>query len=481
MISQIEKTILSAYLITDSFSRTVTAHIDPSFFESEVGKVVGEISIKFTKEQKSSPSKTTLLTLLENKKGLSEKVYTDSVSFVEEVFKEDTIKDIKNTDADWLLKETETWCKQRSVFNAIIRSVDIIEGKDKERLDKAAIPELMQKALAISFDSSIGHNYIGEYQERYSFMHSPVSKIPFNIPILNHITGGGIERKSLSLLLCPAHSGKSLCLSSFAADWIRMGYNVLGLTLEMAEMKIGERIDANMLDVEISKLKQIPKDTYYRKFEEFKNSGYGQLIIKEYPTNSAGASHFRFLLQELEVKQGFVPDIIVLDYLGICASSRYKNSDNMYQVQKAVGEEIRALAQEKDIAIVSAVQTNKNGFGGADFDITDISESSAHSFTADFILGIISTDELIAMNQARFKQLKNRWGSIHENGSFILNMDRKKMRVYSDVSANLTKPVKSQKFDNILNKEEDDTPFVFNPSMIRPKKDYTQIGKFDGL
>lgn len=374
MISQIEKTILSAYLITESFSRTVTAHIEPTFFESDVGKVISEISVKYTKEHKSSPSKTTLLTILEAKKGLSEKVYSESVDLIDNIFSEDTINDIKNTDTEWLLKETETWCKQRSVFNAIIRSVDIIEGKDKDKLDKAAIPELMQKALAISFDSSIGHNYIDDYQERYSFMHSPVAKIPFDIPILNHITGGGIERKSLTICVCPPHCGKTLNLSSWSADWIKMGYNVLVISLEMAEMKISERIDANMLDVEIGKLKNIPKDTYYRKFEEFQNSGYGKLIVKEYPTNTAGAAHFRFLLQELQVKQGFVPDIIVIDYMGICSSSRFKSSDNMYQIQKSVGEELRALAQEKNVAIVTAVQTNKNGYNGADFEADAISE-----------------------------------------------------------------------------------------------------------
>lgn len=435
MIPQTEKTILSAYLLSDTFNRATTAHLKQEFFEDDTSKQLIKLALDYTVNNQQTPNKLVLTTLLEQESGIKQATYEDCINVLNEIYADSNVQDIKTTDHTWLMETTEKWCKERSVYNAILKSIDILDGKVTEKnkvLDKAAIPELMQKALAISFDSSIGHDYIGEYQDRYDFLHSPVAKIPFAIPILNKITGGGIEKASLTTLVCPPHGGKSLTMASFAADWLRMGYNVLVITLEMAEMKIGERIDANMLNVDIDQLKSVPERTYKKKFEEFKQKGFGKLIIKEYPTSSAGSSHFRFLLQELELKQGFVPDIVVIDYMGICIPTRIRQSDNMYTNQKVVSEEIRGLAMERKFAAVSAVQTNKNGMGASDFDMSDISESSGHAMTADFMLGIITTDELVALGQARFKQLKNRFGSIHDIPSFLVNMDRKKMRVFED-------------------------------------------------
>jgi KaiC/GvpD/RAD55 family RecA-like ATPase len=450
-ITQLELTILTAYVSLEYFNRATASHIDHTFFEAEEVQSLVKDVIEYTKNHQYLPNKTTLKTIIEGKKGLREKEYQNIVELIDTIYSPSNLTDVSNCDATWLLSTTETWCKERSVFNAIIKAMDILDGKvyeNKAKVDKSAIPDLMQKALAISFDRTIGHNYIDDYSARFDFLHSPVSKIPFYSTTLNRITGGGIERKAMTLLVCPPHAGKSLTMASWGADWTRMGYNVLIISLEMAEMKIGERVDANMLNVDIGDLSRVPKRTYDKKFEKFVEDGYGKMIIKEYPTSGASASHFRYLLQELKMKESFIPDIVLVDYMGICVSSRIR-SDNMYQVQKAVGEELRGLSQEFDFALVTAVQTNKNGYNGADIEMGDISESSGHAMTADFAIALISTEELIALGQVRIKQLKNRWGSIHDLSSFLMNMDRKKMKLweedpYLDVSK-FRKPIYEQK------------------------------------
>lgn len=481
MLTQVEKTILSAYNNLEYFNRATSAHIKPDFFETDVAQTLAKECIAYSVSHKTLPTKTVLMTIMQEKHGIREAFYQDTLTVIDAIFDAETIKDIQSTDSKWLLGIAENWCIERSAFNAVLKSMDILEGKEKG-LTKSAIPELLQKAISIAFDSRIGHDYINDNDARYEHMHSPVAKIPFSIPILNTITNGGIERKGITILVCPPHAGKSLTMASWGCDWLRLGYNVLVITMEMSEFKIGERMDANMLDIDIGSLKTLPKAKWDKKFKEFKESGYGRLIIREYPMSSAGSSHFRFLLKELETKEDFKPDVVIVDYMGICISTQVK-SDNMYKVQKAVGEELRALAQEIDFAMVTAVQTNKDGFGGADFDMGDISESSGHSHTGDLILGLISTDELIQLGQVRVKQLKNRYGSIHDNSSFILNMDRRKMKVWQNGEKYIPPSRKNE--DNVSNnidtdkplnsfggddEDDNDTPFVFNRSMIRPKK-----------
>lgn len=490
IVTELEKTIITSYVNLEYFNRATTAHLEKDFFESDEAKILMGEAIKYSIAHQNLPTKSALKTIIQEKSGIREAQYQSISTFLDEIYTKESVDDVIKTDSSWLLKTTESWCKERSVFNAIIKSLNILDGKvieNRQVIDKSAIPEIMQKALSISFDSSIGHDYLGNFLERYNFLHSPISKIPFKSNTLNRITGGGIERKSITILVCPPHAGKTLTMASWSADWLRMGYNILVISLEMAEMKIGERIDANLLNVDIGDLKKVPQRTYEKKFNEFAEQGYGKMLIKEYPMSTAGASHFRFLLQELEIKQGFIPDVVVVDYMGICISSRYK-SDNMYQIQKAVGEELRGLAQEKDFALVTAVQTNKNGYSG-DFDMGDISESSGHAMTGDFILGLVSTPELIALGQVRVNQLKNRWGSIHDFPSFLLNMDRKKMRVWDSSdnefnSQEFRKPVYENKvpqlsdntMDTTASKESAESPsddvFVFNPSMIKGKRVY---------
>jgi hypothetical protein len=431
-----EKVVLASFIHDTEYNQTVIPHIQAEYFEDEANKILIECALEYSNTHKKVPPKIVLETILDSRISIPEVIYQKAKASIEQIYLDTTKSEVSEATIEWKLGETLKWFKERAAYNTILISLDIIDGKYKENgvvVDKSAIPELMQKAISISFDTSIGHNYFADSELRFDFMHTKLNKIPFKIPIFNKITGGGLERGTLNLLLCPPHGGKTLTMGSLAVDWLALGYNVLAITLEMAEMKIGERIDAKTLNVEIDQLKNVPKKTYLSKLKSLADEkGYGGLIVKQYPTSSAGANHFRFLLNELEHKQGFIPDIVVIDYLGICTSTRFKKSDNMYQIQKSVGEEVRGLAVEKDFACLSAVQTNKNGMGSSDFDMTDISESSGHAMTADFMLGLISTPELVALGQVRCKQLKNRYGSIHEFETFLLNMDRKKMMVYED-------------------------------------------------
>jgi hypothetical protein len=432
----LEKIVLSSFVHDFEYNSTVIPHLTPDFFEDEANKVLVTCALEYSNAHKKLPPKIVIETILNGKLNVPEAIYQKAHEYLNEIYSEEMVGEIKKTDIEWKLINSLVWFKERAAYNMILLSMDIIEGKHKVNgvvVDKSAIPDMMQKAISISFDTSIGHDYFKDAEERFEFMHTKINKIPFKIPILNKITGGGIERGTLNLLLCPTHGGKTLTMGSMAVDWLELGYNVLAITLEMAEMKIGERIDAKTLNVEIDQLKNIPKKTFLNKLKQLEEEkGYGKLIVKQYPTSQAGADHFRFLLNELEAKQGFIPDVVVIDYLGICTSTRFKRSDNMYQIQKSVGEEIRGLAVQKNIAVVSALQTNKNGMGAADFDMTDISESSGHAMTADFMIGLISTPELVALGQVRVKQLKNRYGSVHEFETFLLNMDRKKMLVFED-------------------------------------------------
>jgi hypothetical protein len=432
----LEKIVLSSFIHDHEYNSTVSPHITPDWFEDEANKVLISCALEYSNDHKKLPPKIVMETILDGKLNVPEAIYQKAQDYLNEIYSDHMKAEIQKTDLEWKLKNSLVWFKERAAYNMILTSMDIIEGKYKVNgvvVDKSAIPDMMQKAISITFDTSIGHDYFADAEERFEFMHTKVNKIPFKIPILNKITNGGIERGTLNEILCPTHGGKTLAMGSLAVDWLELGYNVLAITLEMAEMKIGERIDAKTLNVEIDQLRNIPKKNFLSKLKELETTkGYGKLIVKQYPTSSAGADHFRFLLNELETKQGFIPDVVVIDYLGICISTRFKRSDNMYQIQKSVSEEIRGLAVQKNVAIFSALQTNKNGMGAADFDMTDISESSGHAMTADFMIGLISTPELIGLGQVRVKQLKNRYGSVHEFETFLLNMDRKKMLLFED-------------------------------------------------
>ena len=431
-----EKVVLASFIHDQMYNQTVISHIKSDFFEDEANKVLFNCAIEYSEEHKTTPPKIVLETILDSKLGIPESIYQKSKETIQELYSDDMRLEVSKATIDWKLDESLKWFIRRASYNAVLTSLDIIQGTHKingKIASQDMIPELMQKAISISFDTSIGHDYFADAEQRFDFMHTKLNKIPFKIPILNKITGGGIERGTLNGILCEPHGGKTLGMGSLAVDWLSLGYNVLAVTLEMAEMKIGERIDANILNTEIDQLKNIPKSSFIHKLKKYQQEdGYGKLIVKQYPTSSAGVGQFRFLLNELESKQAFIPDILIIDYLGICISTRFKTSDNMYQIQKSVGEEVRGLMVERNIAGFSALQTNRGGASASDIDMTDMSESFGNAMTFDFLMGFISTAELKALGQVRVKQLKNRYGSVDEFSTFLLNMDRKKMRLYED-------------------------------------------------
>ena len=333
---------------------------------------------------------------------------------------------------DWLLDTTEKWCKERAIYNALMESVQIADGQDKAR-NQDAIPTIMSEALSVCFDDHVGHDYIEDSESRYDFYHRKEEKIPFDLEFFNKITKGGLPNKTLNIALAGTGVGKSLFMCHMASAVLLQGRNVLYITLEMAEEKIAERIDANLLDVPIQQLSDplFSKGKYQSKIEKLQDKTQGRLVIKEYPTASAHVNHFKSLLNELSLKRGFHPEIIFVDYLNICASSRYKNNIvNSYTYVKAIAEELRGLAGEFNVPIVSATQTTRSGYGSSDVEATDTSESFGLPATADLMFALIATEDLEAMNQIMVKQLKNRYNDPTVNKRFVLGIDRAKMRLY---------------------------------------------------
>ena len=352
---------------------------------------------------------------------------------VNEITKLITSLDTKSeVDETWLVNSTEKFCKDRAVQIAIMESIDILDGKKKDKAE-GSIPEILSKALSVSFDTNIGHDYIDNADERYDFYKKKEDKIPFDINMLNTITKGGISRKTLNIILAGTGVGKSLAMCHFASAALSDGKNVLYITLEMAEEKIAERIDANLFDINIAEIENMPKDVFDTKVNTIKKKTQGKLIVKEYPTATAHAGHFRALLDELKLKRAFTPDIIFIDYLNIAASSRMKGlggSINTYSYVKAIAEELRGLAVEFNVPVWSATQVTRTGFGNTDVEITDTSESFGLPATADLMLALISTEKLEAMNQVMVKQLKNRYNDPTTNKRFVVGIDRAKMRLY---------------------------------------------------
>lgn len=419
----IESTILKNLVSSESYMRKVIPYIKGEYFTHYSDKVLFDIINEFVVSYGQTPTQEVLRIEVDNRKDLNEDSY-----------KELQIKldDINNTDVDsqWMLDSTEKWCKQRAVYLALLESVKIADGKDKNRTEDA-IPSILQEALAVSFDEHIGHDYIDDYESRYEYYHRNENKIPFDLTLFNKITKGGIPNKTLNVALAGTGVGKSLFMCHMAAASLLQGRSVLYITLEMAEEKIAERIDANLLNVNIKDIEEIPEQIFTSKVTRLAQKTHGKLIIKEYPTASAHAGHFKALLNDLSLKKSFKPDIIFVDYLNICSSSRYKGTlVNSYTYVKAIAEELRGLAVEFDLPIVTATQTTRSGYGSSDIDLTDTSESFGLPATADFMFALISTEELENLNQIMVKQLKNRYNDPTLHKRFVVGIDRAKMRLY---------------------------------------------------
>mgnify|MGYP003627693573 FL=1 len=421
----IEATVLSNLVFNEDYFRKVYPYIKAEYFEDHNLQKVFNTYSDYVDEFREAPSVEALKLTLDKKKDMNEDTYQNVMSLV------DTLKVDDKTDFDWLVSETEKFCQDRDLYNAIRKAILVVDGSDTET-SKDGLPALLQDSLSINFDSSVGHDFLEDYEARYDFYHKKEERIAFDIDILNKITKGGLPRKSMTVLLATTGGGKSLVKCHAAAAALLHGKNVLYITMEMAEERISERIDANMLNVTIDEVSEMPRDVYNKRMERIKGKTTGKLVVKEFPTGSAHVGHFRHLLTELRMKRKFKPDIIMIDYLNICASSRVKGAAaaNSYTLVKSIAEEVRGLAMEYNCAVITSSQFNRDGYGNTDVDLTNTSESMGITHTADCILGLITTEELDGLGQLMIKQLKNRWGDISYYRRFVVGIDRAKMQIY---------------------------------------------------
>jgi replicative DNA helicase len=417
--------ILRTLLHDEEYSRKVLPFLKPEYFTERDERVIYDCISTFYTKYNKQPTVESLLIDLSKRDNLSETEFKTI---------KDIIKSFKTHDkleTQWLLDNTEEFCKEKALYNGIMESIQIIDGKSKDKT-KTAIPSILSTALAVSFDTHIGHDFIEDADKRYNFYHTVEKRIPFDIDLLNKITNNGTPYKTLNVCLAGTGVGKSLFLCHHAANCLMQGKNVLYITCEMAEERIAERIDANLMDTSLDDLKALPKDIYDRKLKRIMERTTGKLIIKEYPTATANAMHFKHLLDELRLKKNFAPEIIFIDYLNICASSRMKQSAtvNSYTFIKAIAEELRGLAVETGVPIFTATQTNRSGFSSSDVELTDTSESFGLPQTADFMFALVSTEELQGLGQIMIKQLKNRYADPAANRRFVVGIDRSKMKLF---------------------------------------------------
>jgi len=419
----IEDLIFSSLIHNEDYIRTTLPYIKPEYFVNNEYRVIfGLIEEHFIKYN-VAPTQAALKIELDNLT-LNQDSYADVVQCIGRLQKQDT-------DYDWLLSQTEKYCQDKAIYNAIMESIQVIDGKVKDK-DKGALPEILSEALSVSFDQHIGHDFIEDADARYEFYHQKVERLPFDIDYLNKITRGGIPRKTLNVILAGTGVGKTLMMCHFAAANLMAGKNVLYITLEMAEERISERIDANLMSIPLNDLETYPRETYQTKIKRIRDKTSGKLIVKEYPTASVGSGHFRHLLNELKMKKKFVPDIIYIDYLNLCTSSRIKGSANVnsYTLVKSIAEELRGLAVEYNLPIFTATQTNRTGFTSSDVGLEDTSESFGLPATADFMFAAISSEELESLGQLLIKQLKNRYNDPGLYRRFVVGVDRPRMKLY---------------------------------------------------
>jgi replicative DNA helicase len=438
----IENTILSNLISNEDYGRKTIPYLRSEYFTDNDQKTIFCLIEEYVKKYNKFPNKEALSVDLHELEGLTDPQFTSIQSKINELQASDV-------DEEWLLDNTEKFCQDKAIYNSIMDSIRILDDKSG-KTSKGMIPEILSKALSVSFDNHIGHDFIDDADSRFEFYHRTEVRIPFDLEYFNKITKGGVPKKTLNIALAGTGVGKSLFMCHCAAANLTKGNNVLYITLEMAEEKIAERIDANLLDVTIDELGLLPKESYDKKMNRLKEKTKGKLIIKEYPTASAGSGNFRHLLNELRMKKDFIPDVIYIDYLNICASSRLKYGANVnsYTYVKAIAEELRGLAVEFNVPIFSATQTTRSGFTNSDVGLEDTSESFGLPATADFMFALISTEELHALNQMMVKQLKNRFADPSMNKRFVIGVDRARMKLYD---------VEQSAQDDVL---IDDTPLM---------------------
>ena len=423
-MEKVEFLILRNLLQNDEYIRKVLPFLKAEYFEDQNQKIVFEEILKFVEHYNQPATREILSIEVEKRDGINEQSFKDIIHLIS------CLEDV-SVEFNWLINTTEKWCKDRAIYLALVESIHIADGKDDKK-SRDSIPSILSDALAVSFDNHIGHDYLEDYEHRYEYYHRKENRLEFDLDFFNKITNGGVPNKTLNIFLAGTNVGKTLAMCHLASSFLLQSKNVLYITMEMAEEEIAKRMDANMLNVPINQLEDLPKSMFNSKASKLAEKTKGTLIIKEYPTASAHSGHFKALLNELSLKKSFKPDIIFIDYINICASSRYRAGSNMnsYTVIKSIAEELRGLAVEYNVPIFSATQTTRSGFGSSDVEITDTSESFGLPATADFLVALISTEELEGLGQILVKQLKNRYGdkSIHKR--FVVGIDRAKMRLY---------------------------------------------------
>ena len=426
-MNRLEQTIIKNLIYNEEYVRKVLPFIRPDYFSDNAEKIVFKEIFEFINQYKNPPTHEALVINFTEKKNLTEPQVQEAIDLLNKVHSD---KD-EPTETQWLIEQTEKFCQDKAIYNAIMESVSILDSKSDKRT-KGEIPQLLSDALGVSFDNNIGHDYTQDYDSRYDSYHRVESRIRFDLDLFNKITKGGLPIKTLNIALAGTGVGKSLFMCHVAAGNLSQGQNVLYITMEMAEEKIAERIDANLLNIDLDELRTISKEDYTRKFSALKDKTQGKLIIKEYPTAGASVLHFRALLNDLALKKNFRPDIIFIDYLNICCSARIKPGANVnsYSYIKAIAEELRGLAVEFSVPVVSATQTTRSGFSNSDPGLEDTSESFGLPATADFMFALVSNEELEALGQILVKQLKNRYGDPNLYKRFVLGIDRAKMRLY---------------------------------------------------
>ena len=423
-MEKVEFLILRNLLHNEEYVRKVIPFIKSEYFEDQNQKIVFEEILKFVQEYNQPATKEVLCIEVENRQDINETSFKEITQII-------SYLDDEPSEFNWLVNTTEKWCRDRAIYLALMESIHIADGKD-EKKNRDSIPSILSDALAVSFDTHIGHDYLLDYEKRYESYHKKEDKIEFDLEYFNKITKGGLPNKTLNIALAGTGVGKSLFMCHVASSVLLQGRNVLYITLEMAEERIAERIDANLLNVPIQDIAELPKQMFENKVTNLAKKTQGQLIIKEYPTASAHSGHFKALLNELALKKSFRPDIIFIDYLNICASSRYRGGSNInsYTFVKSIAEELRGLAVEFNVPIVSATQTTRSGYGSSDVELTDTSESFGLPATADLMFALISTEELEGLGQILVKQLKNRYNDPTIHKRFVIGIDRAKMRLY---------------------------------------------------
>ena len=460
MNQTIERTALTNLICNEDYARKVLPFIKSTYFDEREEQIIFEEISNFVDKYQKIPTQTSLEIEVGERKDLNETEHKKIVDIIK------TLNPIE-VDFDWLVDHTEKFCKDKAIYNAIVDGIKIIDGKDKKRTPDA-IPEILTDALSVSFDNSVGHDYIEDAEARFDYYHRIEERIPFDLDFFNKITKGGLPPKTLNIALAGTGVGKSLFMCHMAANCLSQGKNVLYITLEMAEERIAERIDANLMNVSMEDLQSLAKQMFTDKMSKITKKTKGKLIVKEYPTATAHSSHFRGLIKELAIKKSFRPDIMFIDYLNICASSRFKGAQNVnsYMYVKAIAEELRGLAVETNVPIMSATQTTRSGFVSTDVGLEDTSESFGLPATADLMFALISTEELEELNQICVKQLKNRYNDPTMNKRFVIGIDRAKMRLY-DVEVDAQQ--------DLVNSGQDDEPVFDNTSF--GSKSYDKFSK----